>query len=285
MPEVAKNRLRRIASGGTPGSMMNDDEYLLLDGAGFEPRGPVSGLSVVHLGEISLTGTQEPTELEGYSRSLTSGLASSFEKMLEEADALGADGVYLWGWNSRHFDGEEYEYRCRGTALRFRPEPGVLRTPKGRPFLTACSAMTLYQFLRRGLCPVSFRHVSCVYHVPHRIIRTGLDQGFDSSEVPLLSTGWYSAQETALARLEEGLEEDGSELNLRVGVEVDQEGEFGDYTAEFKAYGRGWRRMPGLADLISEVDITGVNLIRRSTDPWNRSRRASETEFGNERAQ
>lgn len=258
--------------------MLDNDEFLLLDGAGFEPLGAVYGLSVFHLGKISLSGSLEPSELEGYSRALTAALNDALDRMLEEAETLGADGVYLEGWASRHFDGEEIEYRSRGTALRFRPRQGALRTPKGRPFLTACSAMTLYQYLRRGFCPVSFRLVSCVYHVPHRLMRASLGQRFVNVEVPSFSAGWYTAQETALARLQDALEDDGSELNLAIGVDVKKEGEFGDYTAELQAYGRGWRRMPELVDLIPEVDFSAADRIAASTAPWDRTRRPSDSE-------
>lgn len=278
MPEIAESRLRHLASGGVPGSMMHDDEFLLLSDAGFEPLGAVYGLSVVHLGKISLSASQEPSELEGYSQAFTSAVNNAVDRMLNEADTLGADGVYLLAWGSRHFDGEEFEYRCRGTAVRFKPRPGALRTPKGRPFLTGCSAVTLYQYLRRGFCPVSFRLVSCVYHVPHRMTRASFGQRFANVEVPSFTTGWYTAQETALARLQEALEADGSELNLRIGTDVAKQGDFGDYTAELQAYGRGWRRMPELTDLVPEVDSDVPGLVERSTSPAERIRLAREAD-------
>jgi uncharacterized protein YbjQ (UPF0145 family) len=263
LPQVAQSRIQHIAAaGGATGSLLANSDYLTLHDAGLEPIGAVVGVSVVHLGQFQLAGLRAPVELEAFSQAITLGYGNAFTRMRQEAAELGADGVFLQKSNSRRFDGEEHEYSCRGTALRFRPQPGALRAPTGLPFLANCTAMSLYQYLRRGLCPVSFEYHACVYHVPHRTMRQALGQTFQNTEVPVFTEGWYTAREIALSRLQMGLEQAGAELILGMGVD-EEEGAFGEHTAEFRAYGRGWRHVPGLAGQIPNVDLTGPSLIDR----------------------
>src|SRR5581483_10901673 len=115
-------------------------------------------LSVVHLGQIQVAGLKSAVEIEAHSQARTMGWANAMTRMRQEAEQLGADGVFVHTMNAARFDGEEHEYSVKGTALRLRSQPGALRTPSGQPFSCHCSAMLLYQYLRRGLCPVAVRY-------------------------------------------------------------------------------------------------------------------------------
>ncbi len=263
LPGVAQARIQHQAEpGSAPISFMPYSDHLLFEDAGLEPISGVIGLSVVHAGQLQLAGLNQPVELEAYSRSLTMGWSNALSRLQQEADLLGADGVYLQHTDAKTFDAEEHEFSFRGTALRFRPRPGALRTPSGAPFVCSSSAQLLYQMLRRGLVPVTVRYDVCVYHVPHRTLRQTLGQTFQNTEVPVFTEGWYTAREIALSRMQTGLEQAGSELILAANVE-EFVNVFGEHTAECRAFGRGWRRMAEVRDLVSDADLTVTALIDR----------------------
>jgi uncharacterized protein YbjQ (UPF0145 family) len=263
VPDVAQARIgHQSQPGAAPLSMLGYGEELLLHDAGFDAISGVMGLSVCHVGQLQLAGLKQPVELEAYSRALTMGWNNALGRLQQEAEMLGADGVIVSSINSRNFDAEEHEYSVKGTAVRFRTQPGALRTPAGGPFVTWLSGMAVYLMLRRGLVPVLPRYAVCVYHVPHRTLRQALGQTFQNTEVPVFTEGWYTAREIALSRLQSSLEQSGAELVMGAKVEETAEA-FGEHTAEFRGVGQGWRRMPELRELVPEVDLTLYSLFER----------------------
>jgi len=262
LPTTAQGRLQHSAqSGGAVTSLLSYYDYLLLDQMGLEPLGAVMGLSVVHLGRIQLAGLKQPIELDGYTQAITMGLLSSLRRMQEEAALLGADGVLLSTLvTEKHFDAEEHEYSIKGTALRFRPQPGALRNAGGLPFVFPNTTMVLYQMLRRNMVPVTIGYGVCVYHVPHRTMRQALGQTFQNTEVPIFTDSWYTAREIALSRLQAQLEEQGAHFVLSAQLDETAEA-FGEHTAEFRSHGTGWARKEGISDLVPEVDLTAISLI------------------------
>jgi uncharacterized protein YbjQ (UPF0145 family) len=259
LPQVAQSRLQHIAAGGATAARLAASDYLTLDGAGIEPISVVMGLSVVHRGKLQLAGVRAATELDVYSKSVTMGLHNAVERMRLEAAALGADGVKIDSWYHQHFDGEEHEYSVVGTALRFLPRPGALRTPAGTPFVAYCTPTVLAQYLRAGLCPVDWQRHVCVYHVPHRSLRQTIGQTFQNSEVPLFTDAWYTARELALSRMQQGLEQSGAQLLLDVGLGWEWD-VFGEHTVEVRANAEGWRRLPELTQLVPAADFTAPAL-------------------------
>jgi uncharacterized protein YbjQ (UPF0145 family) len=263
IPAVAQSRIQHQSqAGAAPVSMMGYSEELLLRDAGIEPISGVIGLSIVHVGQLQLSGLKQPVELEAYSRALTMGWSNALARVQQEADLLGADGVIIRTIDAKKFDAEEHEYSFKGTAVRLGTQPGALRTPTGAPFVTFLSGLGLYLMLRRGIAPVTRRYEVCVYHVPHRTLRQSLGQTFQNTEVPVFTEGWYTAREIALSRLQLSLEQAGSEIVMGTNVEEFAE-VFGEHTAEYRAAGEGWRRMPELGDLVAEVDLTLFSLFER----------------------
>ncbi|MFN2517681.1 MAG: heavy metal-binding domain-containing protein [Jatrophihabitantaceae bacterium] len=261
IPTAAQGRLHHSAQpGAAVTSFLTYSEYLMLDQMGLEPIGAVVGLSVMHLGRIQLAGITQAVELEAYSQFLSAGRLAAIGRMQDEAAALGADGIITQTVvTERRFDAEEHEYSIRGTAVRFRPQPGALRTPSGRPFVFVLAVQTLYQMLRVDMAPVSYGYGVCVYHVPHRSMRQAFGQTFQNVEVPMFTDAWYTAREIALSRLQAMHEQQGAQL---VMADVVEEAEaFGEHTAEFRAFGTGWVRREGISQLIPPMDATVAGLL------------------------
>jgi uncharacterized protein YbjQ (UPF0145 family) len=262
LPSAAQGRLHHSTQAGAAAtSFTNYYEYLFLEQMGFEPLGAVMGMSVMHIGGIQIAGLKQSKELEVYSQATATGLQAAVRRLQDEAALLGADGVYLEGLvAAQRIGGEEHEYTIRGTAVRFRPQPGGLRTSGGAPFLYPGTPMSMYQMLRRGWAPCSIAYGVCVWHVPHRTLRQTFGQTFQNAEVPIFTEAWYTAREVALSRMQAQLEQHGSQLVIATDV-VEHSGVHGEHTVEFRAHGTGWARKEGLAQLVPEVDLTAVSLI------------------------
>jgi uncharacterized protein YbjQ (UPF0145 family) len=262
LPQAAQSRLGHDRqAGAATTAFLSHGDFLTLRQIGLEPIAAVVGISVMHIGGIQLAGYKQAVELETYSNAISMGERTAAARMQEEAGTLGADGVLVEGINRRRI-AEEHEYAWSGTAVRFVPSPGALRTPSGLPFVFLPNNIVLYEMLRAGYAPVFYGHGVSVYHVPHRTMRAALGQSFQNSEVPIFTDAWYTAREIALARLQALLEQQGSEMIL--GMKIDMEADaFGEHTAEFRVSGHGWRRVPGLEQAIPAIDLTPEAIIAR----------------------
>jgi uncharacterized protein YbjQ (UPF0145 family) len=262
LPQAAQSRLAHDRDAGAARtSFLGAGDYLSLRQAGFEPIAGVIGLSVVHIGGVQVAGFNQASELGVYSNAITIGLVDASARLQEEAGTLGADGVFLHEMEERTL-GEEHEYAWSGTALRFVPNPGALRTASGLPFVFAHSAQMLYQMMRAGMAPVIHGYGVCVYHVPHRTMRQALGQTFQNAEVPVFTDAWYTAREIAVARLQGTMEQHGAQivLNMKMSMAVDA---FGEHTAEFRLSGSGWRHVDGLQQAMPAIDLAPEALIER----------------------
>jgi uncharacterized protein YbjQ (UPF0145 family) len=262
LPQAAQSRLTHDTQPGAAATaFLSHGDFLTLRQMGFEPLAGVVGLSVMHIGGIQTAGYKQAVELEVYSNAISLGQRTAMARMQEEAGTLGADGVVIDHMNERYI-GEEHEYLWAGTAVRFVPSPGALRTANGLPFVFLPKLPVLYQMMRAGYAPVTYGIGVSVYHVPHRSMRQALGQTFQNTEVPLFTDAWYTAREIALSRLQAYVEQQGADLLLSMNASMSADA-FGEHTAEFRISGDGWRRAPGLEQIIPAVDLTPEALIAR----------------------
>jgi uncharacterized protein YbjQ (UPF0145 family) len=262
LPAVAQSRLAHDNQGGAAATaFLEYADYLNLGQMGFEPIAGVVGIAVVHLGRVQLGGYKQAIELEVYSQGIGMGIYASLGRLQEEARLLGADGVIVDNFEERRV-GEEHEYTFSGTAVRFAPRPGALRTTGGLPFIHGDGVICLYEMMRLNLAPVTFGFGVCVYHVPHRSMRQAMGQAFQNTEVPQFTEAWYSAREIGLSRLQSYLENQGAELVLNMDI-LKEADFFGEHTVEFRVTGMGWRRFAGLSQLVPEVDLRPAALIEK----------------------
>src|ERR1700744_1013314 len=103
-------------------SDLSVNEFLLVKEAGFQPLGLVMGSSIYHIGfqPGQQGGVGDNGELVALTQALYSARELAMDRMEEEADALGADGivavrltlnVHAWGNNV-------IEFLAIGTAVR-----------------------------------------------------------------------------------------------------------------------------------------------------------------------
>jgi uncharacterized protein YbjQ (UPF0145 family) len=256
IPAPGKARVARVAQGqGAVSSFNGYAEQEILNQIGFDPLAVVMGISVIHRGGLQVTGLRQPTELDVYSRAISMGLLNALGRLQQEAAEAGADGVIITDVQQQSFDGEEHEYSFQGTAVRFRPQPGAMRTAGGQPFVSNSPLLVLHNMLRRGVVPVTFGYGVCVYHVPHRNLRQTIGQTFQNVEVPVFTEAWYTARELAIGRVHGQLEQNGAEMILDVSLTTSEHAE---HTTEFRVSGQGWARRPELEQHVPDLDLAVI---------------------------
>jgi uncharacterized protein YbjQ (UPF0145 family) len=256
VPGVGRARVARVAQGqGAVSSFNGYADQEILNQIGFDPLAVVMGISVVHRGGLQIAGLRQPTELDVYSRAISMGVLNALGRLQQEAAEAGADGVIITDVQQQSFDSEEHEYSFKGTAVRFRPQPGAMRTAGGLPFVSNSRLLVLHNMLRRGVVPVAYGYGVCVYHVPHRSLRQTIGQTFQNVEVPVFTEGWYTARELAIGRLHGQLEQAGSEMILDVSL---TSSEHAEHTTEFRATGQGWARRPGVEQHVRDLDLAAI---------------------------
>lgn len=183
LPPVAAARIERFSSSGLRTSLLSVPASVSLDSVGFEPVGEVLGCIVE---QISWTGyggcglgawgaggwgmaggwggPQAFTVLSSgssryfgygpYVQAVEHGFGTALRRMLDEATALGADGVVGVRLTETHLDHARgtREFIALGTAVRARTQ-----VRPHRPFTTDLPGTDVAKLLSRGWCPVELQ--------------------------------------------------------------------------------------------------------------------------------
>src|ERR1700712_731100 len=239
LPQHARERLQDMRAKKLFTSDLSVSEFLLVKEAGFDPLGLVMGSSIYQITPNipQLPADAPGCELVDMTRALYHARELAMNRMEEEADELGADGIvgvrldigrYEWGENLA-------EFIAIGTAVKHRE--GVLhRAPNGRPFTSDLSGQDFWTLLNTGYRPVGMVMGSCVYHVAHRGMLQSLRQSGRNVELPNFTQALYDARELAMERMQaeaEGLKAEGI-----VGVQLSERNHgWGSHVIEFFALG------------------------------------------------
>jgi uncharacterized protein YbjQ (UPF0145 family) len=261
---LTHDRLAATA-GAAPGAPFTSDlsvsEYLLLKESGFEPLGLVLGSSIYHVGlQVARWNTSQ--ELTVLSQAMYNGRELAMDRMVDEADKLGADGIVGVNLNMAMYSwGEDvYEFVAMGTAVRsVSGQPGAHRAPNGKPFTSDLSAQDFYRLLFTGSIPVSFVFGICVYHVAHQGVIQSLRQAGRNVEMPLFTQAVYAARELALGRMQ--AESTKAQSNGIVGVRSGVANHvWGTHATEFSALGTAIRTSPQPRELPHPSLVLGLDV-------------------------
>jgi uncharacterized protein YbjQ (UPF0145 family) len=231
LPQHARERLAGMREHQFFTSDLSVNEFLLVKEAGFQPLGLVMGSSIYHIGfQPSASGAN--AELVALTQALYTARELAMDRMEEEADALGADGivavrltlnVHAWGSNV-------IEFLAIGTAVRS-DNPGF-RGAQNRPFTSDLSGQDFWTLLNAGYRPVGFVMGNCVYYVG----QPPQGQPTQSQELTATTQAFYDARELAMERMQAEAEELGA-AGI-VGVLVDENNHtWGPSVLEFSAVG------------------------------------------------
>jgi uncharacterized protein YbjQ (UPF0145 family) len=174
LPPVARARIARAAADGVRTSLLPTAGAVGLQSAGFEVVGEVLGTTVMQIGWTGFGGcgwypgsgagifgpntvtSGGPSRWSGYAPyvgALKTGRNTALDRLLQEATALGADGVVGVQLTESRIDGNKREFMALGTAVRSR---GAERP--ARPFTTDLSGQDVAKLLTAGWVPAGIAY-------------------------------------------------------------------------------------------------------------------------------
>ncbi|MDQ6687164.1 MAG: heavy metal-binding domain-containing protein, partial [Actinomycetota bacterium] len=224
-------------------SDLSVSEFALLDAAGFRPLEFVMGSSVFHVGWQS-QNLRQSTELGVLSQAMYTARMNAMNRMLAEADQVGADGIVGTRLTFRRHgvSAEHIEFIAVGTAIVSKDDPGRMRRADGQPFSSHLNVQDFYTLLRTGHAPVEFVLGVCVWHVAAQGFLQTMRQMGQNVEMPQWTQGYYDARETALARMQ--AEAERVQATGITGVEwTASEWMWGTHTLEFFTSGTAVRKI------------------------------------------
>jgi uncharacterized protein YbjQ (UPF0145 family) len=236
LPVHARERLTQMRQHKFFTSDLSVNEFLLIKEVGFHPVGLVMGSSIYHIG-YQMARWGKNMEMQTLTQALYHSRELAMQRMEEEADALGADGivgvrltvnVHAWGSNV-------IEFLAIGTAVA--SESGHnWRAPNGKPFQSDLSGQDFWTLLRAGYRPLGFVMGNCVYHIAHQGLIQWLSNTGKNLELPNYTQALFDARELAMERMQHEAEELGAEGI--VGVVIDESNHtWGSHLLEFSAVG------------------------------------------------
>ena len=195
LPKDAAHRLEELEHGLFT-SDLSVNEFLLVKEAGFHPLGFVMGSSIYHIG-LQTRKWGQSQELTKLTEAMYTARELAMNRMEEEAEELGADGVvgvrldvnyYEWGNDSA-------EFIAFGTAVK--AEDGTsYRNVQGKPFTSDLSGQDFWTLMQTGHVPQGLVMGTCVFHIAHRKFTQALGSMGQNVELPNFTQALYEARRT-----------------------------------------------------------------------------------------
>ena len=195
LPPAARARLQRASADGVRTSLLSVPGSVGVESVGLTPVGEVMGCLVQHIGwqgfggcSGSGWGFSSRTVTSGagfrfagyrpYVDALYRGYGTAIDRMAQEAQALGADGVVDVRITVEHLGNGNQEFLAMGTAVR-----AAARARPARIFVTDLPGQDVAKAMHAGWVPVSIA-LGISVAVRHDDYRTqGQASGWQNSEV------------------------------------------------------------------------------------------------------
>jgi uncharacterized protein YbjQ (UPF0145 family) len=263
LPEAARWRLndlqQRAASGhGLATTDLSVDEFLLVQGAGFDPLGMVFGSSIYHVGYQGRSWNQNQ-ELEVLTGAMYNARELAMSRMEAEAQALGASGVVGVSLDIEFLEWGTHigEFTAVGTAVRHR-EGQDWRADDGTPFTSDLSGQAFYKLVKSGFRPLGLVIGNCVYHVAHQSFGQVMRQSGQNTEIQLFTQARYEARELAMSRMQAEAERVNASTVVETRVNVFRH--IWEYhVMEFLSIGTAVRPVSGETSSPTPQLVLGVN--------------------------
>jgi uncharacterized protein YbjQ (UPF0145 family) len=205
LPQHARERLMQMREKKLFTSDLSVNEFLLVKQAGFDPLGLVMGSSVYQMAaQIPQVQYGEyGVEVGWMSHALYHSRQLAMNRMEEEADQLGADGIVgvRLEVNLHAFGEGILEFMAVGTAVRH-AGGGQFRNAHGKPFQSDLSGQDFWTLISSGYRPVGFVMGNCVAYVPPATLLMTTGSSGDGQELAEYTHVLYDARELAIGRLQ-----------------------------------------------------------------------------------
>ena len=267
LPEHARARLKGLRSAAHPSGVFTSDfsvnEFLLVRKAGFEPIGLCVGSCVYHVG-IQYGSWGRSQEMEVLSKAMYHARELAMSRMRAEASSMGADGIVGVKLTIKRLEWDEQllEFIAIGTGVIHAAGHAGFRAHDGGPFTSDLSGQDFWSLLHAGYRPVEMVMGSCVYHVAHRSMLSGLGTVGRNVELENFTAAIYDAREIAIERMQ--AEAAAAKAEGVVGVDI-REGShvWKSHVIEFFAIGTAV--LPLAADIAPEK-IAGPTMVLSIND-------------------
>lgn len=207
LPLHAQERLKGLrASAHSTGVFTSDfsvNEFLLVRKAGFEPIGLCVGSCVYHVG-VQYGAWSKNQEMEVLSKAMYHARELAMSRMRAEATAMGADGIVGVKLTIKRLEWDEHllEFIAIGTGVVHAEGHSGFRAHDGGPFTSDLTGQDFWALLHSGYRPVEMVMGSCVYHVAHRGVLSGLASAGRNVEMENFTAALYEAREIAIERMQ-----------------------------------------------------------------------------------
>ena len=207
IPVHARKRLEGLRQAGSTSGVFTSDfsvnEFLLVRKAGFEPVGLCVGTCIYHVG-IQYGSWTKNQELDVLSRAMYHARELAMSRMRAEAAAMNADGIVGVKLTIKRLEFDEHllEFIAIGTGVVHGAGHRGFRAHDGGPFTSDLSGQDFWSLLHAGYRPVEMVMGSCVYHVAHRGVFSGLATVGRNVELENYTSAMYEAREIAVERMQ-----------------------------------------------------------------------------------
>ena len=235
LPQHARERIGEMRAKQFFTSDLSVNEFLLVKEAGFEPLGLVMGCSIYQIRPFipQLPPNVAGCEIGDMTRALYHARYLAMNRMEEEADALGADGIVgvrlevklhaaapprqwqpnvpMWQQQRQQqiagnqqaqtfrFGQDVAEFLAIGTAVKHQGGASF-KSKNGKPFQSDLTGQDFWKLVRSGYRPCGFVMGNCVYYVRPEVVRSANAQ--PNCEIPSYTHALYDARELAIERLQ-----------------------------------------------------------------------------------
>ena len=267
IPPHARERLKGLRtalhSSGVFTSDFSVNEFLLVRKAGFEPIGMCLGSCVYHVG-IQYSNWTRNQELEVLSAAMYQARELAMARMRAEAAAMSADGIVGVQLTIKRLEWDPHllEFIAIGTGVVHGAGHPGFRAHDGGPFTSDLSGQDFWSLLHAGYRPVEMVMGSCVYHVAHRGVLSGLGTLGQNVELENFTSAMYEAREIAIERMQ--AEAEAAKAEGVVGVDI-HEGSHGWQTHVIEFFAIGTAVLP-LAEEIAPEKIGDPTMVLSVND-------------------
>jgi uncharacterized protein YbjQ (UPF0145 family) len=217
-------------------SDLSVDEFLLVDDAGYDPIGLVTGNCAYHVGFQQSRWTQSG-EMQTLTQAMYSAREQAMRRMEKQALELDADGVIgvELGVDQPGSGFHVALFVAFGTAVRWRGEERR-RGAGGRPFTATLSGQDFWTLSHAGYRPVGMVMGNCVYHVAYQSWRAAVQKIGKNAEMENFTQALYDARELAMERIQVEAQALRAEGIVGMRIEEDNRG-WESHVIEFFAIG------------------------------------------------
>jgi uncharacterized protein YbjQ (UPF0145 family) len=207
IPVHARKRLEGLRQAGSSSGVFTSDfsvnEFLLVRKAGFEPVGLCVGTCIYHVG-VQYGSWSRNQELDVLSRAMYHARELAMARMRAEAQLMSADGIVGVKLTIKRLEWDEHllEFIAIGTGVVHGAGHRGFRAHDGGPFTSDLSGQDFWSLLHAGYRPVEMVMGSCVYHVAHRGMLSGLATVGRNIELENYTSAMYEAREIAVERMQ-----------------------------------------------------------------------------------